>query len=60
MLQLPDFSADLFGLVVGADGTIVHRRVPGKGPGKVCLCHPDTLWQYLQTEYTSIAVSRYR
>ena len=59
MLQLPDFSADLFGLVVGADGTIVHRRIPGKGPGKVCLCHSATLCQY-QTEYTSKAVFHYR
>ena len=41
MLKLPDFSSDLFGLVVGADGTIVHCRISGKGPGKVCLCHSD-------------------
>ena len=59
MLKLPDFSSDLFGLVVGADGTIVHRRIPGKGPGKVCLCHYATLWQY-QTENTSKALSHYR
>ena len=43
MLKLPDFSSDLFGLVVGADGTIVHRRILGKGPGKDCLCHSATL-----------------
>ena len=59
MLKLPDFSSDLFGLVVGADGTIVHRRIPGKGPGEVCFCHPATLCQY-QTENTSKALSHYR
>ena len=59
MLQLPDFSADLFGLVVGPDGTIVHSCIPCKGSGKDCLCHPSTLWQY-KTEYNSITVSHYR